>query len=393
MSYAKPSIDASGLHASTYTEIRDYLISEFKRIFGDDLYLGEDTQDYQMISIFSDAADDISSLLSLVYSSHDPDYATGHTLDLIMALNGLTRKSATYSRALLTLSGTAGVVVLSGSIVRDTSGQTWTTESTATIGQNGTITVYAKCSTAGAITAASGTITEIVTPTSGWISVTNASSATVGSDKETDSEARARRALAVSNTSVSLLTSLYGALSSIESVEKLRLYENSTATTDTNGIPAGSICAVVLGGDNQDVADTIFKKKSIGCGTFGSTTVQVTDVYGQTASIKFSRPTEVAVSVSLGIKSLSTYTSDMTAQIKSNVAAYISSLGIGDTLNVGLLWSTILSVNKDLSDPSFSPVSLTAQRIGGSASSTEVTSAYNELLTCSASAVTITITT
>ncbi len=38
--YFKPIIDADGLKVPDYVDIREYLVAEFKRIFGEDLYLG-----------------------------------------------------------------------------------------------------------------------------------------------------------------------------------------------------------------------------------------------------------------------------------------------------------------------------------------------------------------
>ncbi len=38
-------------HVPTYADIRDDLLAKFQEIYGNDLYLGNDSQDYQMISV------------------------------------------------------------------------------------------------------------------------------------------------------------------------------------------------------------------------------------------------------------------------------------------------------------------------------------------------------
>ena len=53
MAYYAPYIDTTGIHVPTYEDIRDDLIASMKQIFGQDIYLDEDSQDYQQISIFA----------------------------------------------------------------------------------------------------------------------------------------------------------------------------------------------------------------------------------------------------------------------------------------------------------------------------------------------------
>lgn len=53
MSYQAPYIDEAGLHIASYNDIRDSLLENMKQIFGQDIYLENDSQDYQMISAFA----------------------------------------------------------------------------------------------------------------------------------------------------------------------------------------------------------------------------------------------------------------------------------------------------------------------------------------------------
>lgn len=53
MAYFSPYIDLTGMHIPTYADIRDELISMMKQIFGQDIYIDVDSQDYQQISIFA----------------------------------------------------------------------------------------------------------------------------------------------------------------------------------------------------------------------------------------------------------------------------------------------------------------------------------------------------
>ena len=44
MAYTAPFIDDAGLHVPSYIDIRDDLIEQFKQIYGQDIYLENDSQ-------------------------------------------------------------------------------------------------------------------------------------------------------------------------------------------------------------------------------------------------------------------------------------------------------------------------------------------------------------
>ena len=97
MAYFAPYIDATGMHIPTYTDIRDDLISKMKEIFGNDIYIDEDSQDYQQISIFAKKIFDTNALALLVYNNRTVNTAIGVGLDNLCAIAGIVRKAATYS--------------------------------------------------------------------------------------------------------------------------------------------------------------------------------------------------------------------------------------------------------------------------------------------------------
>lgn len=124
MAYFAPYIDAAGLHIPTYTDIRDDLIAEFKRIYGQDIYLDNDSQDYQMISAFALKSYDTLQLLQIIYNNRGPKTAVGSALDGLVKLNGIKRKMASYSSCVLSLAGNVGTFI-KGGIVEDNAGVKW----------------------------------------------------------------------------------------------------------------------------------------------------------------------------------------------------------------------------------------------------------------------------
>ena len=81
MAYFSPYIDQTGMHVPTYADIRDELISMMKQIFGQDIYIDVDSQDYQQISIFAKKIYDTNSLALLTYNNRTANTAIGVGLD------------------------------------------------------------------------------------------------------------------------------------------------------------------------------------------------------------------------------------------------------------------------------------------------------------------------
>lgn len=144
MAYFKPYIDGTGYHYPTYNDIRDDMMDRFRQIYGQDIYLGNDSQDYQIISVFALKIYDTFQAVELDYNNRSPKTAIGTALDALVKINGLTRKKASYSTVQVTLTGDAGTQVVGG-IVRDSNDVQWALPYRVDIGSSGTVTVTATC--------------------------------------------------------------------------------------------------------------------------------------------------------------------------------------------------------------------------------------------------------
>jgi uncharacterized phage protein gp47/JayE len=390
VAYFSPYVDSSGLHIPTYSDIRDQLIADAKSIFGSDIYLESDSMDYQWISSVAAKIYDAHQLMAMVYNNRSPSGAIGTGLDSIVKLNGIKRKSGAFSTVIVTITGTPNTIITNG-VVADSSNVKWSLPLTVTIPIGGTTNVTAICQTAGVITALANTITTIVTPTYGWSTVNNASAATVGAAIETDAELRARQTVSVSLPSRTRLEATKGVIAAVSGVTRFIVYENPTSSADSNGITAHSICAVVEGGTDLAVATAIFDNKGPGCGTYGSTTQAVFDAYGQSTDIKLSRPSYKDVDIAITVKALTGYSTAITAQIKSNLAAYLNSLRIGDDISVSSLWGAALTAMPDLRIPMFSITALTTAFHGGGLGTTDLVVAFNEVARGNVSNIDVTV--
>ena len=358
--YQAPYIDEAGLHISSYNDIRDSLLEEMRAIYGNDIYLDNDSQDYQMICAFALMAYDVQQALLLAYNNISPATATGTGLDRVVALNGIRRAAASYSTCLVKLTGTAGTIVSNG-IVQDSRGIQWRLPKSVTISNDGTATALATCTTIGRITAATGDINTIVTPTRGWTSVINGVPAIAGVNQETDSALRAKQRISTANPSNTVFEGTIGAIANVDGVVRYAAYENDT-DTERDGLPPHSITLVVDGGTNEDVAQAIYLHKTPGCYTNGDIEVNVSGSLTE-IPIRFYRPHYVDVAVKVSIKTLTGYTDATASQIKANIYDYINGLAIGETLYAPNLNGPILSALNG--QPSFYVTGLTASKKDG----------------------------
>ncbi|MDC9593496.1 baseplate J/gp47 family protein [Xenorhabdus sp. IM139775] len=330
-------ITASGVTAPDYPTVLERLRGYFRHIYGDDAYLEPDSKDGQMLAIYAMAIHDANNAFIDAYNAYSPSTATGAALSNNVAINGLSRHKTTKSTCDVEIIGQVGTVIKNG-VVRDTQGYSWSLPDNVIIGTHGTITVTATCQTGGAITAASGDISEIGTPTRGWQSVRNHSVATQGRAVETDADLRIRQRKSVALPSRTVLDGVQGAISLIHGVSRLRGFENDTNQTDEYGIPPHSIAMIVDGGDASAIAQTIALKKGPGGGTFGDTVIKVPDRYQIVHPIRFSRPVDVDVYVEIHLTPFEGYTTLVADRIKTAIVNYIDSIRIGDSVYLTKLY-------------------------------------------------------
>jgi uncharacterized phage protein gp47/JayE len=114
MAYFAPYIDDTGFHMPTYVDIRDKQIADAKNIYGQDIYLEEDSQDYQFIATIAEKIYDAFQIAQEVYNNKSPSTAIKVALDSIVKINGIKRKPETYSTVQVTINGISGTSIKNG---------------------------------------------------------------------------------------------------------------------------------------------------------------------------------------------------------------------------------------------------------------------------------------
>lgn len=380
-------VDATGLKYPDYPTVLEALKNEFRRIYGPDVYLEPDSQDGQWVAVLALSMYETMLTAAAVYNSFSPHTAMGDALSRNVKINGIARRTASYSQADVVIVGQAGTVITNG-MVEDVQGRKWQLPPTVTIPLSGEITVTARAVDLGAITAGPNTINKIATPTLGWQSVTNPAAAVPGDPVESDAELRRRQALSAMIPSLSVLEGLIGAVASLPGVQRYRGYENDTGETDANGLPPHSIALVVQGGDAEAIARTIATKKTAGTRTYGTTAVDIIDAYGITNTIRFFRPTMVTIEVEVSILARPGYLSTTADKIKQAVAEYINGLTIGDDIYISKLYVPA-NLGNSAEGGTFDVVQVRVRRAGGSYGTSNITLAFNELAQCDPANVTV----
>ena len=289
----------------------------------------------QAINGVSDLLSAAWEVLQSASNSFDPNLATKASLAGLVQLNGIKKKSGNYGTVVLTCTGTPDLIVTSGKRVSNLAGTIIFELPSFTFDGSGNATITGIRTVYDDLAAGSGEVVKILTPVSGWQSVTNALSSTAGSYEETDTALRSRRSSSVAFPSRSLVDSMKAGILDIDGVTFAEPYINSDLTTDTRGIPAKTYGIVVVGGDDDEIAAAIFERSSM-YSYYGSTTVEVNgDLVDIPYEISFSRPSAVDVYVNLEIEVINTalWPDDGDDQIKNAILTYATSgaYGLGIT--------------------------------------------------------------
>ena len=139
-----------------------------------------------------------------------------------------------------------------------------------------------------------GELDTIAVGVSGWNSVYNYVAGDPGEDLESDESLRVRRAAAARvRKSRATDPAIEAALLDVRGVSSALVKSNRGFDTDSDGIPGKSFNSLVIGGNDNEIAQCIYENQPSGIQSYGNTSVNITDSHGIEQQISFSRPTAV----------------------------------------------------------------------------------------------------
>src|SRR5215472_3237104 len=118
------SISASGYAAPPYSDLVASVQASAQAIFGADISLNPDDQDWQWAAIIMLALSQVNDLVGAAYNSYSPSFAVGAGLSSVVKINGLRRQSSSNSTAPILIVGQAGTQIFGG-FLADAARNTW----------------------------------------------------------------------------------------------------------------------------------------------------------------------------------------------------------------------------------------------------------------------------
>lgn len=307
------TLDSTGLTIDTLNEIIATLEDGYREIYGNDINVDSNSPDGQLINLYAQANRDLLEVVQQVYSGFDIEQAVGVVLDQRVSLLGIQRQGATFTQQQVEitvdrslnldgLDADANDPDGTGYTVSDDAGTQFILLDSVALTAGTTLLTF-RAKDLGSITTLPNTITEPVTSVIGVTGINNPSGVLEeGIDGELDAALRLRATRSTANRSEGFIDGLTGRLLDVEGVTDVRVYENTTSSTDANGIPSHSIWVICEGGANTDIANTIYITKNAGCGMKGDVIVEINTVNGSIFTAKFDRPASANLYIEFNIK-------------------------------------------------------------------------------------------
>ena len=351
---------STGFNRKQLSDILADITARQRATFGALLDTAAATEIGQLNGTFASGLAECWEIAEAAYHAYDPDAASDAALTSLAALTGTARKAAKASSTVLTLNLNAGASVGAGSIVQHSTRPDirFTVDvgvaNLSAVAAN--FTVAATCSQVGPVGAIAGSLTVIITPASGWNTVTNAVDAIPGWLVDNDIILRQKRedelALRGGSTVAAIRADLldtgnHPELSGINSVQVL---ENPTDTTSATGLPAHSFETVIddFAADGvthqvvtaNSIAQAIWDSKPAGIAATGNASATATDKTGAPQVMRFSYITPKPIYFSLTLVRNSLYPSDGDAQVKAALVARGALLKAGESV-VALIFKAV----------------------------------------------------
>lgn len=302
--------EKTGFAVSEPQEVREEIaqkwIDAFKSDDTPDLNTAPETPQGQIIDAETLAITQKDSELAFLANMFNPKTARGIWQDALAEIYFIKRKKAVNSRCYCELTGLIGTVIDKGAKIQSSAdGTFWDLLETVTINDDSSATAVFECQKEGAVIASPNTLNKIITTVAGWDTVNNSQSATVGTLEESQQAFEKRRYDSVALNSRGTTASVFSRVNQIDDVVGCYVVDNKTNVNkiiDDYLLKPHSIYVAVLGGNNQEIAEAIYKSLSAGCDYNGNTTIDVTDENTKIVeSVTFMRPIQQNVYIKVNL--------------------------------------------------------------------------------------------
>lgn len=316
--------NSDGIKTQNLNEILDEREQALKPILGENFTISQNDPIGNMELADATSELSIQELIAYIFPNQlDANTATGIFLDVICEKNRIYRKQPQYTTLNLKIKGSQNAEFISGSItVSDNmSGIYYNLNENCIIGETGEVVAKFICEEYGENYPLETSKFEILTPSLGLTSVEldyENANIVLGRFTETDEELRRRRQMSVQQVSTTLAESIKASLYSLDGVNSVIYFENDTMETK-NGLPPKSFEYVVDGGDENEITDVIFKKKTIGSQAYGTTIINKKDSEDNIYKIGYTKADILNIAIDVNIETSTTLTQSWIDDVKSAI--------------------------------------------------------------------------
>ncbi|MBO7732876.1 MAG: hypothetical protein J6S67_09995 [Methanobrevibacter sp.] len=376
---ANLEITETGIVSPTTNEIKEEVQSIFTNAFGTDLSLDDATPQGVLIDNLAQLKQASNSVMLNLANQFSPNTASGIFQDALGTLYGMTRKPATYSIVMCRCYGVDGTVLngvpdsnyptrvpamaqssngdIFECVVGGIIGTPVTTGGVTTYTTPGYVDLAFRSAQTGEIPCAANTVNSIYQAITGWDSVNNIASGTVGEEQESRAAFENRRLASLSLQATGSVGAVQAGIANLTNITDYKLWENVTdSSVTTKGVtlsPHSIWICVNSAVSSNDIAKVIYENKSAGCDTNGSVACSYTDpMTGITYSYYYDNPTDVDTYVKVICQAAPS--SGISLQIKQavwdnfNGADDSKAITIGDTVYAGRFFSALAGLDVDI---------------------------------------------
>lgn len=373
---------SAGMEVAEFVDVRDAIIKRYKEVYGSDIDLSTASADGVFVNDMALIINNILQVMKSLYSNLNVDTASGIYLDALCRLANVNRMGATKSTASIIITSllttgdpvTFGDTDENGNVTNqitfvDKSGTEWVSDVSVTLGPGESAEVKVTCIESGPIDAPAGWIAQTLLVMN--LKVEQIEDAVRGSNEESDTELRQRRAQSSGANGISVLESLVGALLEVTGIDDVSIYNNNTlenaTAKDGTTIAPHNMYIIVRQQNGLNIADAtigdlIYTKLTPGIKTTASTATStngtaksyefIPQMLGVTINylnqfVYWKKAVAIKPTITAKIKPTQYFTENEFAMIAQEVYNYANNIKLGDSIDADQIFIAILEADPE----------------------------------------------
>lgn len=341
----------SGFIAPHFAELLDGIEDEFRTRIGDDIALTSNSNFGILARVLSYGDYHAIQELEEIYFSSFYSTAQNSALDRLASNVALVRKVDAPARAKVVITTDDEFLVQRGEKFETEDGLIFDlTEDVITTKQpdgswQGIGNVQAE-DTGEMTNVPANSITIVSNPDEDIISVTNPKPAGGGEDYEDDETFRRRLIMENAARPGPTEPGIKSALMNLTGVKNVGFIDNDKYVTDEYGNPPCSVHIYCLGGNDDDIGQTLIDRGAAGISLVGSISVTAKDAAGDLKTVKFDHAKQHEIYVKVAVNINDEWNSDSGIDdIKQTICDEINSLELGQKVYLTRLYPVTYDVN------------------------------------------------